>query len=84
MQVDPLQIESCKILLPHHDASVEPSIRRLTHAETCAVLMPSIFDFVGNEKEIWPTLAKFVARSQAYDWHFGDASLDLDLALAAF
>lgn len=79
--LEPSAAQPCRIIFPRYEEGVSPSARLLTTAECCIRLMPSIFDFRGREKEVWPTLANVATSARACEFTYSDAATDLDLAL---
>ena len=82
--LQPRAMNSCRIIFPTHDGEVTPQARLLDSAELCARLMPSIFDFEGNEKTLWPALSSLVTNAQACELDYNNAKTDLDIALNLF
>lgn len=77
-------LRESRIIFPRHNQSARPQVRLLDSAELCARLMPSIFNFDGQEAKLWPILANLVTASQACEFTYNSAATDLDLALSVF
>lgn len=82
--LEPLAMKSTVILFPQYRRRRSPMLRAMNSAEACTRVMPSIFNFVGHERRVWPTLARLTAKSRVYEFHYSSAGTDLDMVTDLF
>ena len=69
------------LIFPCYAPNAETAVRPLSAAESCARILPSTFNFEGNEAAHWPALSALALRARSFELEYSDVASGIDAAL---